>query len=132
MSVNLAAAPKRGELRDHILGIALHLFSQKGYFNTSVHDIQRAARVSIGSIYNHFGGKAGIAKALYADLVARMSGFVDGVTAAQTDTYSRGRAVVQGLFEMMEADPEASPSWLMPGTASSSPMSRRSARQSPS
>jgi AcrR family transcriptional regulator len=82
------------------------LFTQGGYFNTSVHDIQRTAHVSIGSIYNHFGGKEGIAKALYADLLERMDAFVAAATEGCTDTYSRCRALIRGLFELSEADPE--------------------------
>ncbi|MBX3704195.1 MAG: helix-turn-helix transcriptional regulator [Steroidobacteraceae bacterium] len=40
------------------------LFVERGYFGTSVHDIVGASNVSIGSIYHHFGDKAGIARAL--------------------------------------------------------------------
>lgn len=104
--MDTATAPKRGALREHILRTALHLFTQRGYFNTSVHDIQHQAQVSIGSIYNHFGGKEGIAKALYAELLAQIEIFVAGAVASQPDTYSRGRALVRGLFAMTEDDPE--------------------------
>ena len=39
------------------------------------------ANVSIGSIYNHFGGKEGIAKALYNHLVKEFEEMVDEVIA---------------------------------------------------
>ncbi|KAA3624316.1 MAG: TetR/AcrR family transcriptional regulator [Proteobacteria bacterium] len=96
----------RGRVRDLILRTALHLFANHGYFNTSVHDIQASAGVSIGSIYNHFGGKEGVARALYADLVERMDSFVERVIDGEGDTRSKGRALVAGLFSMAENDPE--------------------------
>ena len=37
-----------------MLRTALQLFTEQGYFNTSVHDIARTAKVSIGSIYHYF------------------------------------------------------------------------------
>jgi AcrR family transcriptional regulator len=104
--VDIKATPKRGTVRDNILRTALHLFTTRGYFNTSVHDIQGQAGVSIGSIYNHFGGKEGIARALYVDLVERMNAFVDVAFEADPDTHNRCKALVRGLFELTESDPE--------------------------
>lgn len=103
----LSGAPdtqSRG-MRGHILETALRLFTGNGYFNTSIHDIQRQAGISIGSIYNHFGGKEGIAKALYHDLLERMDEVVDAVMLEQATAYGRGLAVVERLFELTEQDP---------------------------
>ncbi|MCK5647871.1 MAG: TetR/AcrR family transcriptional regulator, partial [Gammaproteobacteria bacterium] len=60
-----------------ILTAALDLFVDNGYHNVSVHDVQKQANVSIGSIYNHFGGKEGIAKALYKHLLNEMNEMID-------------------------------------------------------
>lgn len=106
MAVCTIVAPRRGDLRQHILRTALHLFTRDGYFNASVHHIQREAGVSIGSIYNHFGGKEGIARALYRDLLDRMNVLVDTAIAGRADTYSRCLSLVESLFEMTESDPE--------------------------
>lgn len=107
---DMPATPKkqlRNQLiRDEILRTALHLYTENGYFNTSIHDIQREAGVSIGSIYNYFGGKEAVAKALYRDLVAKMEALVDDVTAEHGSAYERGLAVVTRLFAMTETDPE--------------------------
>ena len=46
------------------LRVALRLFSEKGFFNTSVQDIVAAAGVSVGFIYHNFSDKEGIARAL--------------------------------------------------------------------
>lgn len=71
-----------------------------------MHDIQGEAGVSIGSIYNHFGGKEGIARALYDQLRDRMAVLVDEAVVANQDTFGRGRALVRRLFELTEDDPE--------------------------
>ena len=44
-----------------------------------IHEIQKVADVSIGSIYNHFGGKEGIALALYKHILNEMDELVDDV-----------------------------------------------------
>ena len=64
---------------DRILSTALDLFVEHGYHNVSIHDIQKLANVSIGSIYNHFGGKEGVAKALYYHLIKEMEELVADV-----------------------------------------------------
>ena len=93
-------------LRDDILGAALHLYTRDGYFNTSIHDIQREAGVSIGSIYNNFGGKEAVARALYGQLLDQMEEVVDGISQAHKTAHDRCRAVVEALFEMTENERE--------------------------
>ncbi|QKT03944.1 TetR/AcrR family transcriptional regulator [Ectothiorhodospiraceae bacterium 2226] len=89
-----------------VLTTALRLFTEHGYFNTSVHDIGRAAGVSIGSIYHHFKDKEGIAKALYDQLVARMGAALDAIEAEHTTTHDRCRAVVALLLDIATAEPQ--------------------------
>jgi len=104
--VDIKTTPKTRTVRDDILGAALHLFTTRGYFNTSVHDIQANAAVSIGSIYNHFGGKEGVARALHADIVARMNELVDAAIEGNTGTFDRCNSLVRALFALTESEPE--------------------------
>jgi AcrR family transcriptional regulator len=97
---------RSGSIHDEVLNTALRLFSSAGYFNTSIHDIQRAANVSMGSIYNHFAGKEAIAKALYDDLLVQMEILVDQATAGHDNAHDRGKAFVGSLFRMSETEPE--------------------------
>lgn len=64
--VKAEAQPRR---RD-ILQAALAAFEEPGYEAATIEDIRRRAGASIGSIYHHFGSKAGIASALYRDGLA--------------------------------------------------------------
>ncbi len=94
------------DIRQLILDTALHQFTQNGYFNTSINDIQREAQVSIGSIYNHFGGKEGVARALYDSLLVQMGAIVQEAMDSHSTAYDRGKTVVQKLFDLTEEMPE--------------------------
>ncbi|PWQ96496.1 TetR/AcrR family transcriptional regulator [Leucothrix pacifica] len=70
-----------------ILTSALELFIKNGFHSVSIHQIQKHADVSIGSIYNHFGGKEGIAKQLYMHISREFEELVDdGISAGNTAT----------------------------------------------
>ncbi len=77
------------DTRDLILDSALRLFSDKGYFNTSIHDIVRDSNISIGSIYHHFKDKRGVALALYRSTTEQMEELVNQVCAEVPATRER-------------------------------------------
>lgn len=99
------AVSDRPDPREQVLRIALRLFTDRGYFNTSVHDIARTAKVSIGSIYHHFKDKEGIAKALFEQLVERMGAAFDAIEGVHKSAHDRCRAVVELLFKITEEEP---------------------------
>ena len=85
-----------------ILTAALDLFVNKGFHNVSVHDVQKQADVSIGSIYNHFGGKEGIAKALYNHLLIEMQDLVDCAINDKSTAIDRCNEIIKQLFGYTE------------------------------
>lgn len=98
---------KSQAVREAILSVALELFTSKGYFNTSVHDIRRQANVSIGAIYHHFDSKEAIAQALYSSLLENVTQTFDDILIRHTTTYDRCRAVMICLFELTDSHPSA-------------------------
>ena len=72
MTTSAQTKPARTPATEQVLGAALNLFTEQGYFNTSIPDIVKASSVSTGSIYHYFQDKEGIARSLYASLVDRM------------------------------------------------------------
>ena len=86
-----------------ILSAALDLFVRRGYHNVSVHDIQRHADVSIGSIYNHFGGKEGVARALYYHLLNEFEEMIDDVISKDLTNVERCNLIIRQLFEYTES-----------------------------
>ena len=85
-----------------ILTAALDLFVENGYHNVSVHHIQKRADVSIGSIYKHFGGKEGIAKALYTHILGEIEQLVDRAVEGYSQPLAQVHAIVEALFGYTE------------------------------
>lgn len=56
--------------RNALIGAARRLFTDKGYEGVSAEEIVRAAGVTRGALYHHFGGKAELLEAVYARLEA--------------------------------------------------------------
>jgi len=97
----------RPDTRYLVLDSALTLFTERGYFSTSVHDIGRAAGVSIGSIYHHFGDKEGIAGALYSQLNSRMESLIGDICRRHESAHDQARELIARLFELTETEPRA-------------------------
>lgn len=85
-----------------ILTAALNLFVDKGYHNVSIHEVQKLANVSIGSIYKHFGGKEGIASALYKHILNEFDELIDGVTQEIDTPVQQLEEIIRQLFEHTE------------------------------
>ncbi len=96
------ACPDPEPLDCRILTAALDLFVEQGYHNVSVHEIQSRADVSIGSIYKHFGGKEGIADALYTHILGELDQLVDGIMEQHAAAIERCEAIVAALFRHTE------------------------------
>lgn len=94
--------PANAPVDIRILSTALDLFVERGFHNVSVHDIQKQANVSIGSIYNHFGGKEGVAKALYYHLITEMENLVKDVIAEDLSFRESCNRIIYLLFEYTE------------------------------
>ncbi len=53
--------------RERVIGKCLQLFSQRGYFNTSINDILDASGITRGALYGHFRSKEDIWQATYEE-----------------------------------------------------------------
>ncbi len=81
-----------------ILTAALDLFVSHGYHSVSVHEIQKQAKVSIGSIYNYFGGKEGIADALYKHILKELDELIDHITTEVESPSEQCKEIIRQLF----------------------------------
>jgi len=95
-------APCPEPLDCRILTAALDLFVERGYHNVSVHHIQKQSDVSIGSIYKHFGGKEGIAKALYEHILNELDELIDDVLNTHDSPTEQCKEIIKQLFEHTE------------------------------
>jgi AcrR family transcriptional regulator len=82
-----------------VLKAALECFTERGIEGTTIHDIQRRADCSIGSIYHHFGSKEGIAEELFLEGIQSLNrGMLKRVRSASNAEQSV-RAVVDYYCE---------------------------------
>lgn len=105
MGPQIPNRPRGAALHRLVLDTALRLFSERGYFNTSIHDIRREAGVSIGAIYHHFANKERLAKALYDRLMEEMADAVEDAIAHREGSLERSRAVIALLFRLARDEP---------------------------
>lgn len=58
-------AQQVAQTRDSLVGAGRELFGQKGFRQTSVEDLARAARVTTGALYHHFPTKTALFEAVF-------------------------------------------------------------------
>jgi TetR/AcrR family transcriptional regulator len=68
--------------RQEMLAAALDLFAQRGYHNTSMHEIAEKAEFAIGTLYKFFENKEDLYKAL---VLEQTDQFEDDITRAITE-----------------------------------------------
>ncbi|MEU2427857.1 MULTISPECIES: TetR/AcrR family transcriptional regulator [Streptomyces] len=86
--------------RKAILAAARQLFVERGYFDTRVEDIARAARVAVPTVYAAGGGKSGLLRTLIEEGVhAAEAGGIHDHIAAQTDPVALLRMIVDGTCD---------------------------------
>lgn len=89
---------------DRLRQAAAELFEGDG-FSTRMEDVARRAGLSVGTLYNLFGGRAGLVAAVVFDLAqARLQATLTMVKT-QPDAWSRFAAFVRGLCELLQAGP---------------------------
>ncbi len=67
---------------NQILEAALHLFWEKGYAATSLHDLEKGTGLNRASIYNAFGNKRSLFKRCLALYVGQVKAMLDSITGA--------------------------------------------------
>lgn len=89
-------ATATSERRDAILESALRAFLEHGVADAPIEAICAGARASVGSVYHHFGGKSGLAAAVYSDsLAAYQETFLTALRKHPEDAEQSVRAVVR-------------------------------------
>ena len=98
---------KKAVTEDEILLASLKLFSEKGYFNTSLSDIKDAVGIKTTSgIYQHFKNKQAIAEALYSNVLDSLSISIDDIRRRNRKSSEQLREIVDLLFQLTDEAPE--------------------------
>lgn len=76
---------KKDAKRSQLLNIALQLFSEKGFQNTTIQNICEAAGVSVGSVYFYFSNKESIYEAVYQMITEEYENRVENALRGLSD-----------------------------------------------
>src|SRR3984885_10995422 len=93
--------------RAALIAAARRLFTERGYDKVGPEEVVRAAGVTRGALYHHFGGKAGLLDATYEQLEAESTERVARIVLG-SDLHSPLEAMVAGVEAFLDecAEPE--------------------------
>ncbi|WP_319381863.1 TetR/AcrR family transcriptional regulator [Thiomicrorhabdus sp.] len=101
--------PELSEVKLKVLNSALHLFVEKGYFNTSIPDLVKHSGVSTGSIYHGFKDKQNIAEALMQQLLWQIEGEQNALLLDPTqNAWQQYQALCRWLIQTAQDHPHVS------------------------
>lgn len=95
----VSQTPSRAAVRERVTRAALGVFTEHGYEATSVAVLCEAAGVSVGSLYHHFTSKAGVAAAVYAEVLESYQQALIDVTESVTSAEAGIRRLVGAHHE---------------------------------
>jgi AcrR family transcriptional regulator len=100
-------AERTGATRAALIAAARRLFTERGYDDVGTEEIVRAAGVTRGALYHHFGGKAELLEAVYERLEAESTERVARVVLG-SDLESPLEAMKAGIEAFLDecAEPE--------------------------
>lgn len=90
---------KKKKRQEAILQAALKLFTKKGYFNTSVNDIQNACKMSVGTLSLYFDNKESIAITLYSNLENCLYEALCEIEHKHENAHDRYQAALRHFFK---------------------------------
>ena len=82
---------------DPIIAQAVKLFAERGYAETNLPSIAKAANVAVGTIYRHFKGKEDILNTAFTDI---MDYFHDSLADAANCNVSDPESTVTSLMPL--------------------------------
>jgi TetR/AcrR family acrAB operon transcriptional repressor len=92
--------------RENVLTSALEVFSHFGYSAARLEDIARAANVTRGAIYHHFGNKEELYKALVTERSAGINQLAEEIISQGGTSIEIIRRLLISLFEYAEENEE--------------------------
>jgi AcrR family transcriptional regulator len=95
----------RGQRRADLMAAGRACFAGQGVEGATVEQILARSGASVGSLYQHFGSKDGLAAALYLEGMELFFGRARARLAAAGTTEDGAKALVRAYFDCLEEDP---------------------------
>jgi len=96
---------RRTETRAAIVGAARRLFGERGFAQTTIDDIARAARVAKGAVYHHFETKEALFDAVSVETSGELVAAVDRAARHEKDALAAMAAGTRAYFAICATGP---------------------------
>jgi len=93
-----------GEKRDRILRAAVKIFSRKGFFNSKVSEIARAAEVADGTIYLYFRNKEDLLISLFEEKMGEVVADVRRRIADGGNSLEKLKIFIENHMDLLERE----------------------------
>jgi len=98
-----ASAADAAKTAETVLDAASALFADAGFAAVSLDDVARAAQVTRGAVYHHYGSKSGLFLAVAARLQEQVAGAVADVAAREDSPHAQLRAGSHAFVDAITA-----------------------------
>eukprot|EP01156_Anaeramoeba_ignava_P001998 Anaeramoba_ignava/a217291_6.p1 GENE.a217291_6~~a217291_6.p1 ORF type:complete len:184 (-),score=5.83 a217291_6:334-885(-) len=85
---------------------ALELFASKGFYTTTIPDIARSLKMSVGNMYNYFKSKDILAKEIIKFISAYLGSKLKKINLSDIPTKEKTRRIVEVYFKTAKLKPE--------------------------
>ncbi|MFT5662145.1 MAG: AcrR family transcriptional regulator [Sulfurimonas sp.] len=100
------ARPTKEERKNGIISASLKLFSERGFYITTIPDIAQKVGMSVGSFYNYFTSKDILAKELVLHIAEYLGSHIKDINESDLGTEEKIYEIVSMYFDMAEEKPE--------------------------
>ncbi len=100
------ARPKDLNKRERILKAAIKIISKKGFFNASISEIAKVAKVADGSVYTYFKGKNELLVEAFKLVLSRILNNVEKELQTTNDPIEKIKIIIKMHVEYMENHPD--------------------------
>jgi AcrR family transcriptional regulator len=99
-------AEKKALKREAIIQASLELFSVNGFHKTTIPDIAKKLKMSVGNLYNYFASKDVLAKEIIKFTSQVLADEIERVNKKDISTKEKIKEIVTLYFQMAEKKPE--------------------------
>jgi TetR/AcrR family transcriptional regulator, repressor of fatR-cypB operon len=96
----------KDERRSGIIAVALKLFSERGFYITTIPDIAERVGMSVGNFYNYFTSKDVLAKELIKYIASYLGEHIREINESDISTQEKIYEIVSMYFNMADEKPE--------------------------
>ncbi len=97
---------KKLQKKENIMQGALELFATKGFYNTTIPDIAKALKMSVGNMYNYFKSKDILAKEIIMFISKYLGIELKKINNLNISTKEKTKRIIEIYFKIASVKPE--------------------------